>query len=296
MSLKYLSGLLLIIISTTVNAERDFSNVSLKTTLVNKNIYMIEGVNGFAGGNIAVSIGEDGVLIVDDQFSEMSEKIKTEISKLTTGEIDFILNTHWHGDHTGSNPVFSNLATIIAHDNVRKRLMTKQKNYFAESPAKPKEAWPVITFKESISIHYNNETIKVIHFPNGHTDGDSVIHFVESNVIHMGDHYFAGMFPFVDLDSEGNAINYSNNIKFILDMVPSDIKIIPGHGPLSTKQDLIAYHRMLEDSIAYVKKNIDSNLSLEEIQTKGLPAELKKWETGFIKEDDWINFIYNSIQ
>lgn len=298
MNVKYIlaSSLLLLLFTTLVNAERDFTNISLKTTLVNNNIYMLEGVNGFAGGNVAVSAGEDGILIVDDQFSEMSKKIKEALSDIASGEINFILNTHWHGDHTGSNAVFSDEATIIAHDNVRKRLMSDQKNRFGDSPAKPKETWPVITFRESITIHFNNETIRVIHFPNGHTDGDSVIHFVESNVIHMGDHYFAGMFPFVDLNSDGNVLSYSKNIGEIIKMIPEDIKIIPGHGSLSTRNDLVKYHKMLEDSIAYVKSNIIQGLSMEEIQAKDLPAAIKAWETGFIKQDSWIQFIYQSIK
>ncbi len=290
------STLLFILLATQANAESDFSKISLKTTLVNNNIYMLEGVNGFAGGNIAVSAGEDGILIVDDQFSEMSNKIKAALSEITPGKINFILNTHWHGDHTGGNSVFSNEATIIAHDNVRKRLMADQKNIFGESPAQAKEAWPVITFTESITIHFNNETIKVMHFPNGHTDGDSVVYFVESNVIHMGDHYFAGMFPFVDLNSNGNVLKFSNNIARILEMIPKDIKIIPGHGSLSTRNDLLKYHKMLKDSIAFVQNKVDDGMSLKEIQAKGLPAPLKIWEAGFIKQNSWIEFIYKSIK
>lgn len=296
MKFKTICSLLFILFATHVNAERDFSNVSLKTTLVNKNIYMLEGVNGFAGGNVAVSVGEDGILIVDDQFIEMSDKIKTALSDIASGEINFIINTHWHGDHTGSNIVFNNESTIIAHDNVRKRLMSDQKNRFGASPAKPKEAWPVITFDESLTIHFNNETIKVIHFPNGDTDGDSIIYFVESNVIHMGDHYFTGMFPFVDINSSGNVLSFSKNITQILKMIPEDIKIIPGHGPLSTRDDLLEYHKMLEDSISFVQKKIDNDVSMEEIQSKGLPASLKSWETGFIKQESWIEFIYKSIK
>ncbi len=298
MNFKYILTSSLLFISLTIQAdtERDFTNVSLKTTLLSKNIYMLEGVNGFAGGNIAVSVGDDGILIVDDQFSEMSKKIKTALSDITSGEINFILNTHWHGDHTGSNAVFSNEATVIAHDNVRKRLMTDQKNRFGDSPAQPKEAWPVITFDKSITIHFNNETINVIHFPNGHTDGDAVVYFVESNVIHMGDHYFAGMFPFVDLNSNGNVLSYSDNIGAILEMIPEDIKIIPGHGALSTREDLIKYHKMLKDSIAYVQNNIDQGLDLEKIQSKELPAAIKGWETGFINKESWIQFIYQSIK
>ena len=172
--------------------SRDFTNVELKTVHIRGNIYMLEGIHGFAGGNIGVSIGDDGILIVDDQFSEMNEKIRSALSELKKGHPRFVLNTHWHGDHTGGNIDFSTDATIIAHKNVRKRLMEEQSNMFATTPPRPKEAWPVITFDDSLIIHFNNETIEVLHLPTGHTDGDSVIYFKESNVIHMGDHYFAG--------------------------------------------------------------------------------------------------------
>lgn len=193
--------------------SRDFTDVELKTVHVSGNIYMLEGIHGFAGGNIGVSIGDDDILIVDDQFSEMNVKIRAALAKLKPGQPRFVLNTHWHGDHTGGNINFNTHATIIAHDNVRKRLMEEQSNMFATTPARPKEAWPVITSDESLTIYFNGETIKVLHFPNGHTDGDSVIYFVESNVVHMGDHYFAGMFPFVDIDSGGNVLSFADNIK-----------------------------------------------------------------------------------
>lgn len=279
-----------------VYAARDFTGVELKTIQVNGNIYMLEGINGFAGGNIGVSIGKDGILIIDDQFAEMAPKIEAALSSLDSGSLKYILNTHWHGDHTGSNSVFSNGVTIIAHDNVRKRLMTKQSNSFGESPAKPENAWPVITFDQSITIHFNGEAIKVLHFPRGHTDGDSVIFFTKSNVVHMGDHFFAGMFPFVDLDSGGNVLSFAENIGNILDTLPEDVRIIPGHGPLANKEDLKNYYSMLKDSISFVKDNVMNGTNLENIQKQGLPGDLKKWEKGFIKEDKWIELIYKSIK
>ena len=279
-----------------VCAARDFTDVELKTIQVNGNIYMLEGINGFAGGNIGVSIGKDGILIVDDQFAEMAPKIEAALSSLDPGNLKFVLNTHWHGDHTGGNTVFSNKATIIAHENVRKRLMTKQTNAFGESPARPENAWPVITFDQSITIHFNGEAIKILHFPRGHTDGDSVIFFTNSNVVHMGDHFFAGMFPFVDLDSGGNVLKFTENIGNILETVPDDVKIIPGHGPLSNKEDLKNYHAMLKDSIAFVQDNIKAGMDLNNILKQGLPEKIKQWEKGFIKEDKWIELIYKSIE
>ena len=274
---------------------RDLSGIELKATHVKGNIYMLEGANGFAGGNIGVSTGDDGILIVDDQFTGMSDKILKTLSNIHTGKLRYVLNTHWHGDHTGSNALFSNQATIISHDNVRKRLMVDQNNFFASSPAQPEAAWPVITFNHSLNIHFNNETIKVLHFPNGHTDGDSVVYFTKSNVVHMGDLFFSGMFPFIDMDSGGNVINYAENIGNIIKSLSKGVKIIPGHGPLSDRHDLIVYHKMLKDSIQYVSEKIEKNIDLEDIQQQGLPENLKSWEKGFIKESDWIMFIYKSI-
>ncbi len=296
---KYTLNDLKIIIISLLFAQaaysRDFTDVGLKTIHVSGNIYMLEGIHGFAGGNIGVSIGNDGILIVDDQFSEMNEKIRAALARLKPGQPRFVLNTHWHGDHTGGNTDFSTNATIIAHHNVRKRLMHKQTNALATTPARPKQAWPVITFDESLTLHFNNETIKVLHLPNGHTDGDSIIYFTESNVVHMGDHYFAGTFPFVDIATGGNVLSFADNVKRAIDSVPDDVKIIPGHGPLSNKKELVIYHKMLHDSIQYVKQNVNKGMALEEILEKGLPDDLKPWASGFIKADSWITFIYQSI-
>lgn len=290
-----LKAIIISLLFTHTSYSRDFTNVELKTIHVSGNIYMLEGIHGFAGGNIGVSIGDDGILIVDDQFAEMNVKIRNALSKLQEGKPKYVLNTHWHGDHTGGNIDFKTHATIIAHNNVRKRLMEEQTNAFATTPARPKQAWPVITFDESLTIHFNDETIKVLHLPNGHTDGDSIIYFTESNVVHMGDHYFAGMFPFVDIASGGNVLSFADNVKRTLDSVPDDVKIIPGHGPLSNKEELISYYKMLQDSIHFVQQNLDKDMTLEQLLENGLPDNLKSWATGFIKADSWLTFIYQSI-
>jgi glyoxylase-like metal-dependent hydrolase (beta-lactamase superfamily II) len=179
--------------------QQDFSNVEIKATQVRGNVYMLEG----RGGNIGVSVGEDGILIVDDQYAPLSEKIRAALSKLNNGPLKFVLNTHWHGDHTGGNPFFGKEATIVAHASVRKRLMTEQRRGERITPPLPKEGWPVITLESSLSLHFNGEEIKVMHFPRGHTDGDCVIFFVNANVVHMGDDFFVARFPFVDLVSGG---------------------------------------------------------------------------------------------
>ena len=216
---------------------------------------------------------------------------------LSEGKLKFVLNTHWHGDHTGGNVVFGPEAPVIAHDNVRKRLSTEQRIEVFKStvPASPKEAWPVITFGQSLSVHFNGEEIKVIHFPQGHTDGDSVIFFTGSNVVHMGDDFFAGRFPFVDLGSGGSVEGLAKNIGEILGKLPAGVKLIPGHGPISTADDLKLYHRMLVETTDIVRKKMAAGKTLAQIKTEGLPEEWKSWGTGFIKTDLWIETIHNSL-
>ena len=274
-------------------AQDDYSKVEIKATKVSGNVYMLEG----SGGNIGVSIGIDGILIVDDEFAPLAEKIKAALKNLGEGKLKFILNTHWHVDHTGGNAPLGKEATIIAHDNVRKRLSTEQRlEFFKQTvPASPSEAWPVITFDQSLSVHFNGEEIKVIHFPHGHTDGDSVIFFTTSNVVHMGDDFFAGRFPFVDLDSGGSVQGMAKNVGEIIPKLPAGVKLIPGHGPISTIDDLKAYHRMLLETTEIVRKKIAAKKSLEQVKKEGLPAAWKSWGEGFVKTDQWLELVYRSL-
>jgi cyclase len=277
---------------TAVQAQqRDFSKVEIKVTKVAGSVYMLEG----AGGNIGVSVGADGILIVDDQFAPLADKIRAALKTLGAGKLRFVLNTHWHGDHTGGNAQFSQEASIIAHDNVRKRLATDQTIFNEKVPASPKEALPVITFDKSLTVHFNGEEIRAIHFPHGHTDGDSVIFFTGSNVIHMGDDFFAGRFPFVDIQNGGDVVNLTKNIGEIIGRLPPGVKIIPGHGPLSTPDDLKLYHRMLVETTDIVRKQLAAGKTLEQIKAAGLPETWQSWGTGFIKTDQWIELIYRSL-
>lgn len=289
----------LVLFTQTVLAS-DFLDQSLNKILLEKihlrgNIYMLSGVGGFAGGNIGVSVGEDGLLIVDDQLEQMSAKVEKALAEFDNGDLKFVLNTHWHGDHTGSNKHLSKEATIIAHKNVRKRLMTDQQNHFGRSPAQPKAAWPVITFEQSLTIYFNNEEIQFIHLPHGHTDGDGVVYFKQSNVVHMGDHLFTNLFPFVDLNSGGNVIGFTKNIARVIGMLPQDVIVIPGHGKVTDLEGLQAYHQMLLETTRFVKSEADQGEELEDIQLEGLPAKWESWGGGFIQEEMWIEFIYNSL-
>jgi cyclase len=251
------------VLITPAFAQQDFSKVEIKVIPVSKNIYMLEG----SGGNIGVSVGDDGILIVDDQFAPLAEKIEAALKSLNPGKLKFVLNTHHHGDHTGGNAAFgAKDATIIAQSNVRGRL-TKDANL-------KKQAYPVITFDQSASVHFNGEEIKLIHYGPGHTDGDSVIYFSGANVVHMGDQFVNG-FPFIDFSSGGSVAGFIKTIGVVLEKIPADAKIIPGHGKLSTVDDLKNYHAMLNETVAFVQKQIADGKTLAEIKTNGLPEKYK---------------------
>ncbi len=282
---------LLLVPASLLAQQQDFSKVEITTTHVAGSVYMLQG----AGGNIAVSAGPDGLLMVDDQFAPLSEKIRAAVAKLAPGKLRFVLNTHWHGDHTGGNPVFGREAPIIAHDNVRKRLSTAQHLFGRTIEPLPEEGWPVITFDSSLRVHFNGEEIRVLHYPSGHTDGDSVIHFTGSNVVHMGDHFFNGRFPFVDLDSGGDVEGMARNVAEILAKLPPGAKIIPGHGALAGAAELREFHRMLVASIGTVRAGMAEGRSLVEIQKAGLPEEWAGWGGGFVPADRWIEIVHRSL-
>jgi len=288
-SILVLIGLVFLSAAQTVLAQQDFSKVEIKATKISGNVYMLEG----SGGNIGVSVGADGILIVDDEFAPLADKIKAALKSLGEGKLKFILNTHWHGDHTGGNVVFGPDAPIIAQTNVRKRLQAGAPPPRNVEPA-PKAALPVITFDQSLSVHFNGEEIRVMHFPHGHTDGDAVIFFTGSNVVHMGDDFFNGMFPFIDIDSGGDVDGYVKNVGEVLAKLPAGAKIIPGHGPLATADDLRKFHQMLMATTDIVKKKVAAGKSLDQIKGEGLPAEWNSWGTGFIKTDRWIETLYRA--
>src|SRR5215204_1969257 len=291
---KFLLLTLLLVFALPAKAQQtDWSKVQVKATKVSGNVYMLEG----SGGNIGVSVGADGILIVDDQFAPLADKIRAALKSLGEGKLRFILNTHWHGDHTGGNVSFGPEAPIIAHDNVRKRLATEQRSevFNRTTPASPKEALPVITFDQSLSVNFNGEDIRAIHYPQGHTDGDSVIFFSTSNVVHLGDDFFAGRFPFVDLESGGSVEGLIRNIGELIGKIPPGAKLIPGHGPISTIDDLKSYHRMLQQTTEIVRQKISAGKTVDQIKTEGLPAEWEPWGTGFIKTDLWVQTIYKSL-
>src|SRR5688500_13884030 len=276
-------------------AQTDLSKVEIKATKVSGNVYMLEGW----GGNIGVSVGPDGILIVDDQFAPLADKIKAALKTLGEGKLKFVLNTHYHGDHTGGNVAFGPESVIIAQTNVRKRLSTEQVSKFFNrtTPPSPKEALPVITFDQAVSVFFNGEEIKVIHFPKGHTDGDSVIFFTDSNVVHMGDLFFNGRFPVVDLEAGGDVEGMTKNVGDLIERLSKvpGLKIIPGHGPLSDVEGLKASHRMMTETTEIVRKRMAAGKTLDQIKAEGLPEEWKTWGSGFINTNRWLELIYNSL-
>ena len=272
--------------------QLDFSKAEIKTEKAAGSVYVLYGI----GGNIGVSAGADGVLIVDDQFAPLADKIRAALKPLSPGQLRFALNTHFHFDHTHANPVFGREALIVAHANVRRRLSTDTVVLGETYKALPKEGQPVVTYDTTVSLHFNGEEVRVVHFPAGHTDGDSIVFFTGSNVIHMGDHFFAGRFPFIDLDNGGSVEGLTRNVAEITSKAPAGVKIIPGHGPLSTVEDLRAYHSMLVETTELIRARLRSGRTLEQAKAEGLPDKWKEWGTGFINTGDWIGIVYRSLQ
>ena len=279
-------------------AQRNFDAVEIEIIPVSENIYMFLG----AGGNIGVSVGEDGAFLVDDQFAPLTGKILAALATLTDEPIRFVINTHFHGDHTGGNENLGKAgAIIVAHENVRTRMSMER---FRESvgrttPAAPPEALPVVTFADGLTFHWNGDQIRVMHHDAGHahTDGDAIVHFVQANVIHMGDTYFNGMYPFIDVNSGGNVRGLVAVLDQVLHMADDDTMIIPGHGPLSDKVELSAYRDMLLEFTRAVSQSMARGLSLEAIVAeRPTRAYDESWGGGFIGPDALVGAIFQSLQ
>ncbi|HER20406.1 MAG TPA: MBL fold metallo-hydrolase [Chromatiales bacterium] len=271
--------------TTTSAQDRDVT-----ITPVAGSVYMLEGM----GGNIGVCIGDDGVILVDDQMAPVLDKIREAIAGLSAGDLRFIINTHYHGDHVGNNETLGDEATIIAHSNTRRRLITAQDiKGETRAPLDP-SGWPVITFDDAVTIHFNGEDIQVSHVSAGHTDGDAVVYFTASNVLHLGDQLFTGHFPYVDLDHGGTVAGYAANLSGVLDEFPADARVIPGHGPLSTVDDVRTQRDMVVETVKIVRGRMAAGKSLEETQAEGLPSQYDAFDWDFISTDRWIETIWKS--
>ena len=261
--------------------QQDFSKVQIKVAKVAGNIYMLEG----SGGNIGVSAGEDGIVIVDDQYAPLAEKIREALRGIVDKPVRFVINTHYHGDHTGGNASFGGASTIIAHDNVRKRLMGTE----------TKAGLPVITFDHDVTVHVNGEDIRALHFPSGHTDGDVIVFFPKSNVVHMGDDFVRYGFPYIDVKSGGSVQGMIDAMEKVLMQLPADVKVIPGHGAISSPDDVREFVKMLKATSAIVQKGITAGKSVDTLKQEKVMAEWQKWSGSFINTDTWIETLYNCL-
>jgi cyclase len=274
------------------NAQR-FDQVEIKTVKVSDHVYMLIG----AGGNIGVSIGEDGVFVIDDQFAPLSEKIHTAITALSDRDIKFLVNTHHHGDHTGGNENMQKLgATIIAHDNVRQRLETIKKR---DGSSEAKAALPIITFNDELNLHINGEKIGIFHVDHAHTDGDALLYFTKSNVLHTGDTYFKGRYPYIDLNSGGSVDGYINAAKLGLQLIDDHTKVIPGHGSLSNKEEYQTFLEMLENlrfkiSAEIKAGKIEAEVAKNDVLTK--TYDDLNYGTGFINSEKIRRTFYLSLK
>jgi cyclase len=276
-------------------AQQDYSKVEIQATKLTDSVYMLTG----AGGNMGLSIGADAVFLVDDQFAPLTPKITAAIGALTPKPVKFVLNTHWHGDHAGGNENLGKAGVlIVAQDNVRKRMATEQFMEFMNmrTKAEPAVALPVVTFSADTTFHLNDDEIYAFHVPRAHTDGDTIVHFRKSDVIHMGDTYFNGMYPFIDTSSGGTVDGVVAAADKALAIAGDATRIIPGHGPLSNKAELKAYRDMLATVAARIRKMVKDGKKPEEIAAAGVTAEFDpKWGKGFIAPAKFVEMIATNI-
>ncbi len=276
-------------------AQQNFDNVQIEVIDVAEGVYMLLG----SGGNIGVSAGDDGVFVIDDQFAPLTEKILAAIATVSDKPVRFVVNTHWHFDHTGGNENMGAAgAILVAHENVRKRMSVEQfmKAFDRTVPASPPGALPVITFTDAITFHWNGDDLHVFHVDPAHTDGDAIIHFKEANAVHMGDTYFSGMYPFIDVGSGGSIDGMIAAADEVLALSDDATKIIPGHGPLSNKAELHAYRDMLATARDRIHALISEGKSQEEVVAAKPTGDLDaEWGGGFMQPDVWVGIVYASM-
>ncbi len=286
--------LLVMLAAAAASAQQDFSRVEIKPGKVAGNVWMLKG----SGGNIGATIGDDGVAIIDDQFAPLAPKIRAALEGLSKKPVKFLINTHWHFDHVGGNLAFAETATIFAHENVRKRMekgAEMEISGMKVDPA-PAAALPVVTFEQGLSLWWNGEEIRAIHVPPGHTDGDTVVWFTKSNVVHMGDDFFnTGGFPFVDLKSGGSVVGMIHAIDIVLPQIPKDAKIIPGHGEVATVDELRKYRSALEEMVETVKKGLHKGKTVEQLQKDKVLAPWESWGGKFVSSNDFIATIAQDL-
>jgi cyclase len=289
------AAVLVLVASPVLAQQQDFSGVEIKAEKIADGIYMLTG----RGGNIGLSVGKSGTCLIDDQYAPLTDKVLAAIRAITPEPIRFVVNTHWHGDHTGGNENMGKTgALLVAHENVRLRMSTEQfsATFDRKTPPSPEGALPVVTFTDAVTFHWNGDEIRVYHVRPAHTDGDAVVHFVKANVVHAGDVFFNGGYPFVDVSSGGRIDGVIAAAERVLAGIDERTRIIPGHGPVGTKADLQAYHdvlKTLRDRIAKLK--VEGKSRDEVIAAKPTADHDAKWGTGFMKGDVFTGLAYDSL-
>jgi glyoxylase-like metal-dependent hydrolase (beta-lactamase superfamily II) len=292
--LKLLSVVFISAILSTFLTAQDFENVQIETIKVADGIYMLQG----SGGNIGVSVGEDGVLMIDSQFSELMEKIKSAIAEISKGPIRIVLNTNWHYDHAyGNEPLGKSGALIIAHENTRMRMLSEQ--YFEDFdmtvPVFPQAALPVVTFKDSLTLHFNGDDIQVFHIENAHSDADIAIYFRKANVLHTGDLFFSVLYPYIDVSHGGSVDGMIRASEKILGIVNENTKIIPGHGPLSNREGVKKFRDMLVTLRDRIKGQIREGKTLEEVLASKPTADFDKEKAQAVPPEMFVKIIYDEL-
>ena len=291
--MKHFVALLAFALVINASAQTNYDTVRLRPLKITETIYMLKG----AGGNIGFLKGEDGALIIDNQFGPLSGKIAQTVVEEGGGEIKMLINTHIHGDHTGGNDNFKKWGvTIVAHDNVRERMMKEGKVRDRVVPPRDKAAWPVVTFPDRMNIHWNNEDLELYHFNTGHTDGDVIIKFAKANVIHTGDMYVQYGYPFVDTNSGGGINGFIATLDQMLKIMDDNTKIIPGHGELASKKDVQAFRDRLAEIRDGVAAALKKGTKTEDIANLPIASKYDaEWGKGFVKGKDFVMMVAENL-
>ena len=276
--------------------QQDFSQIEFRTEPVADGIYLLQGT----GGNIGVLTGPDGVILIDDEYTQLGDKLAAAVAAISDAPLRLVIDTHWHFDHTGGNAKLGREgAIIVAHENVRERMSKPFVFEFlgTEVPASPPEALPVVTFTDAVSLHLNGQTLSVMHVPNAHTDGDAIIFFEPANVVHMGDTFFNGFYPFIDYQSGGGIRGMVAAIDRALPKIDADTRIIPGHGPLARRAELVEFRDMLHTVARRLQGMLDDGMSTEQIIAAKPTAEFDgKWGGGFLPPDRWVDLVLRGMR